>query len=56
MTNRYLEGEFAPVHQEYTLTDLEFTGNSRTIWRAGTCETDPIRSAPSTPTLPLVHR
>lgn len=26
MTNRYLEGEFAPVHEEYTLTDLEFTG------------------------------
>ena len=26
MTNRYLEGEFAPLHQEYTLTDLEVTG------------------------------
>ena len=26
MTSRYLEGEFAPLHQEYTLTDLEVTG------------------------------
>ena len=26
MTNRYLEGEFAPVDREYTLTDLEVTG------------------------------
>ena len=26
MTNRYLEGEFAPVDEEYTLTDLEVTG------------------------------
>ena len=26
MTNRYLEGEFAPVEREYTLTDLEVAG------------------------------
>jgi carotenoid cleavage dioxygenase len=26
MTSRYLEGEFAPLHEEYTLTDLEVTG------------------------------
>ena len=26
MTSRYLEGEFAPLHQEYTLTDLEVIG------------------------------
>jgi carotenoid cleavage dioxygenase len=26
MTSRYLEGEFAPLQQEYTLTDLEVTG------------------------------
>src|ERR1700754_944734 len=26
MTNRYLEGPFAPVQQEFTLTDLEVTG------------------------------
>ena len=26
VTNRYLEGEFAPLHEEYTLTDLEVTG------------------------------
>lgn len=26
MTNRYLEGDFAPLHEEYTLTDLEVTG------------------------------
>ena len=26
MTNRYLEGEFAPLHEEYTLTDLEVAG------------------------------
>ncbi|MBV9090070.1 MAG: carotenoid oxygenase family protein [Mycobacteriaceae bacterium] len=26
MTNRYLEGGFAPLHEEYTLTDLEVTG------------------------------
>jgi carotenoid cleavage oxygenase len=26
MTNRWLEGEFAPLHEEYTLTDLEVTG------------------------------
>jgi carotenoid cleavage oxygenase len=26
VTNRYLEGGFAPLHQEYTLTDLEVTG------------------------------
>jgi carotenoid cleavage dioxygenase len=26
MTNRYLEGEFAPLQQEFTLTDLQVTG------------------------------
>ncbi len=26
MTNRYLEGEFAPLDREYTLTDLEVAG------------------------------
>ncbi|MGV0606353.1 carotenoid oxygenase family protein [Mycolicibacterium sp. XJ1904] len=26
MTNRYLEGAFAPIHDEHTLTDLEVTG------------------------------
>ncbi len=26
MTSRYLEGEFAPLHEEYTLTDLEVIG------------------------------
>jgi carotenoid cleavage dioxygenase len=26
MTSRYLEGEFAPLHEEYTLTDLDVTG------------------------------
>jgi carotenoid cleavage dioxygenase-like enzyme len=26
MTNRYLEGEFAPLHQEFTLTDLQVGG------------------------------
>ncbi|BBX85083.1 carotenoid oxygenase family protein [Mycolicibacterium aubagnense] len=26
MTNRYLEGAFAPLHDEYTLTDLAVTG------------------------------
>ena len=26
MTNRYLEGEFAPVQEEFTLTDLPVTG------------------------------
>ena len=26
MTNRYLEGHFAPLHEEYTLTDLEVAG------------------------------
>ncbi|MDT5368153.1 MAG: carotenoid cleavage oxygenase [Mycobacterium sp.] len=26
MTNRYLEGDFAPLHEEYTLTDLEVVG------------------------------
>jgi carotenoid cleavage oxygenase len=26
MTSRYLEGEFAPLHEEYTLTDLEVAG------------------------------
>lgn len=26
MTNRYLEDEFAPLHEEYTLTDLEVAG------------------------------
>ena len=26
MTNRYLEGEFAPIDREYTLTDLDVTG------------------------------
>lgn len=26
MTNRYLQGPFAPLHQEYTLTDLEVAG------------------------------
>jgi carotenoid cleavage dioxygenase len=26
MANRYLEGEFAPVHEEYTITDLEVIG------------------------------
>jgi len=26
MTNRYLQGPFAPIQQEYTLTDLEVTG------------------------------
>src|SRR6476646_3165920 len=26
MTNRYLEGEFAPLDREYTLTDLEVVG------------------------------
>lgn len=26
MTNRYLEGAFAPLHDEYTLTDLSVTG------------------------------
>jgi carotenoid cleavage dioxygenase len=26
MTNRYLEGHFAPLHEEYTLTDLKVTG------------------------------
>lgn len=26
MTNRYLEGAFAPLHDEYTLTDLTVTG------------------------------
>jgi carotenoid cleavage dioxygenase len=26
MSNRYLEGEFAPLHEEHTLTDLEFDG------------------------------
>ena len=26
MTNRYLEGEFAPLDEEYTLTDLEVIG------------------------------
>ncbi|MEO3760046.1 carotenoid oxygenase family protein [Mycobacterium sp. B14F4] len=26
MANRYLEGPFAPIHDEYTLTDLEVTG------------------------------
>jgi carotenoid cleavage dioxygenase len=26
VTNRYLEGEFAPLHREYTLTGLEVTG------------------------------
>lgn len=26
MPNRYLEGEFAPMHEEFTLTDLEITG------------------------------
>ncbi len=26
MTNRYLEGEFAPLNEEYTLTDLEVVG------------------------------
>jgi len=26
MTNRYLDGEFAPVDREYTLTDLEVAG------------------------------
>jgi carotenoid cleavage oxygenase len=26
MTNRYLHGPFAPLHQEYTLTDLEVAG------------------------------
>lgn len=25
-TNRYLQGEFAPVHEEYTLTDLDVEG------------------------------
>ena len=27
MSNRYLEGEFAPLHEEYTLTDLDVEGN-----------------------------
>ena len=26
MTNRYLEAAFAPINEEYTLTDLEVTG------------------------------
>jgi carotenoid cleavage dioxygenase len=26
MNNRYLEGHFAPLHEEYTLTDLEVVG------------------------------
>ena len=26
-TSRYLEGEFAPLHEEYTLTDLDVEGN-----------------------------
>ena len=26
MTNRYLEGDFAPLHEEFTLTDLEVAG------------------------------
>jgi carotenoid cleavage dioxygenase-like enzyme len=26
VTNRYLEGPFAPLHAEYTLTDLQVTG------------------------------
>ena len=26
MTNRYLEDGFAPLNQEYTLTDLEVVG------------------------------
>ena len=26
MANRYLEGPFAPLEQEYTLTDLEVAG------------------------------
>ena len=26
MTNRYLEGAFAPLHDEHTLTDLSVTG------------------------------
>lgn len=26
MTNRYLEGAFAPIHEEHTLTDLEVVG------------------------------
>jgi carotenoid cleavage oxygenase len=26
MTNRYLQGPFAPLQQEYTLTDLEVAG------------------------------
>ena len=29
MANRYLEGEFAPVHEEYTITDL-VTGHTFT--------------------------
>ena len=27
MGNRYLEGAFAPLSQEFTLTDLEVTGS-----------------------------
>jgi carotenoid cleavage oxygenase len=26
MVNRYLEGEFAPLHEEYAITDLEVIG------------------------------
>ncbi len=26
MTSRYLAGEFAPLHEEYTLTDLDVVG------------------------------
>ena len=26
MTNRYLEGDFAPIDEEFTLTDLEVSG------------------------------
>ncbi len=29
MTNRYLQGPFAPMHEEFTLTDLEVAGWSR---------------------------
>ena len=57
MTSRYLEGEFAPLHEEYTLTDLEVIGripdhlNGRYL-RNGA---NPIGEV-EPDALPLVHR
>ena len=54
--NPYLQGNFAPVLEEVTATDLAVTGHLPEALSAGTSATGRIPSRPRALHLPLVHR